>query len=242
MLKALSLYSFRKVFSISLLFSSAFFAALFFITRPNDTDMAFYISIGVFIVTALLSVFLFAGLNRSLAVSYFEKFYGDDEYTLMEVLGETSYYVVNTFLLVLTFFLAHNIIIPYIAAVAGGLFQVSVGGFEFNALTLVINSFCIVWLFLGAAQITVLDATFFETLSLTLQFVFNNFFKLIGFVLFILVSHLLFEMVIVLTYQADDPLSTLPIKVFVMAYLVAMCCSVSVGFSAEDAEKDEEEE
>ncbi len=240
-MKALSLFSFKKVYPLAILFACCFFGAIYFMVKPNEDDMSLWISTGASVVIGLLAVFFYTAHNRAIAVSYMEEFLDGDEYSLGEIFGEVGSYVVHIFLLALSFLLMHNIVIPFIGAEAGGLFQLSIFGFEFNALTLLINYFCIVWLFLGTAEIVTMDATFFETLGLTFQFIFDNFMKLFGFVVLLFVAHLIFQVVLVTTYQID-PMSTVPIKIIFLAYLVAMCNSFAVGFFAENADDEEEED
>ncbi len=244
MLQALTLYSFRKVFFVAILFASAFFGTFYFMSKPNGSDTEVMISAALSLVLGILALFFYTVQNRTIATSYIEKNFDGDEYSVGEVMGETGGYAIHVFLLVLTFGLAYNILIPFVGSVLGGPFQVSVAGFDFNALTLAINYFFVIWLFIGTAQVVVMDMTFFETLSATLQFVFNNFLRMFGFALFILVIHLLFQMTLLSTYQLD-PLTTMPIKILVFAYLMALCNSYAVSFFAsgnDDREDDDEDE
>lgn len=241
-METLTLFSFRKVFSAALVFAVCFFGSFYFMVKPNDDEMSLWISTGAAIVLGLVTVFFFTVQNRAIAVSYIEKYFDGDEYSLSEVIGEAGGYVVHIFLLVLSFLLMYNIVVPFIGAVAGGIFQVKFFDFEVNLLTFLINYFCIVWLFLGAAEIVTMDATFFETLGITFRFIFDNFMKLFWFVLLIFFIHLMFQIILVATYQVDPSATyTIPIKVLALAYLVALCNSFAVRIFAENLPEEEYE-
>lgn len=244
-----SLYSPKKVLPLALLFSCMFFGTMFFMMRPNNAETDYYVSLGISIVLGIFSIFLFTAQNKAIAAGFIENEYDEDEMSLGEVVQETGSYVVHIFLLVLTFFLAHQVAIPLLGAEFGMPFQVSFLGLDMNILTVGLNFFFLTWLFLGTAEVVLLDVSFWETLPYTLRFVFDNFLKTIGFLFAVALILFAIQMSWITTYTMNQ-MVTMPIKILVFAYLVALCNSMAVSFFAKnmndvdegDEEYEEDEE
>ncbi len=233
LLRSLSLFSFGKVYPLAILFSSAFFGAIYFLSKPNAGGVDFYISVAASIIIGIAALFFYAATVRGIAVSFDEKYFDGDEYSIGEIIGEARYYIVDLFLLVLSFLLAYNIVVPFIGSVAGGVFQVSVGDFEFNVLTLGINYFFVVWLFFGTAQIAYADATFAETIGMTFRFFFDHCLKTIGFIFFVLFMHLVLQAALIFSYRID-PIATMPFKVLLFSYVLSLVNAYAMSFFVDE--------
>lgn len=231
MLSVLKLFNFVKVFPLSLLTSIVFFAMLFCLSKPIATTTEGLIFGGISFISFILFVLFYTVQVRCMASSLIASFNDDEEPSYGELFQDIKSYLFPILGLILIFIINLNLIIPTIADVAGGLFQVSIMGFDFNVLTLFINLACITWLFVGTAEIVTINASFMDTIKYTFSFVFNNFVKVLGFFVFVAFLLFLFNFTLVSTFTGNQ-LIMLPIKAIVFAYLFGICNAFAISFFA----------
>ena len=241
MIAALKLINFSKVFPMGILNAIFFFATIYCFTKPNDDSTSFIISLVAGLLSFIAFIFFFVVTHRAMATEMIAEIYDEETYSYKELFDDAKQYLVLYFGMTLVLCMMYLLIIPAIGSNAGGIFQVSPFGFDFNILTLIINMFCMAWFFLGLAQISTIGANFIETFKYTFSFIFNNFAKTIIFFLLLVFVLFIFNFTLLVT-AGGSQLMMMPIKVLVFAYLFNFLNAYAIDFFLNNISQDDLEE
>lgn len=247
--ESLKLASFKKVYPLSVVSTVLLLLSAYFLNKGNATEADQITSLAIFLVSGIGFLFLYALQNKVIANEVVAEATDEEPESIKEAAASWKSYGFAASLLLISFLLIYNLILPLIGSVAGALFQVSIAGFELNLLTLVLNLMAIVWLMFGMAEINAMNVGFMDTLKYTVNFVFTNFRKVLLFIAVFLLFWFAVTLMIVFTATSDQMLF-MPVKAVVIAYVLAFLNTYAVNLfidnvtdeDFEDGEEPEEEE
>ena len=216
--QVLKLVNFLKVYPLCLLSSGTFFGFMYFLLKANNSDSEQMISTVATVVLLLAFFAFFAFQNKMISAQMIAELEEDESPDFADIKEGFKGYFLSTIGILIVFVAMYSFILPLIGGLAGGLFQMEIGGFEFNALTLIINLACITWTLLALAEVNTIEASFFDTFTFTFGFVFSNFAKVVGFIVSVIFAWGIFQFVLYSTATGNQMLM-LPVKIFILAYL-----------------------
>ena len=220
-LNIFSLTNFLKVFPLCLLSSGSFVAGWYFLTKPNGSDGERMIATIVAPVLLILFLFCYALQNHVIATEIIANEEDTEPLSIQESLAEIKSFLPASVGVILTFLMMKEFIIPTVGAMAGGIFQFSINGYDFNILTLPMNLLMILWMFLATAEINSIGASFTDTIKYTVGFVFTNLLKCVAAIAFILFCWFVWGYTVYLTVGVSN-ITAMTIQVFVFAYLFGL--------------------
>jgi len=245
--KIFGLANFIKVFPLSIIVSASLLTSTYFLYKGNGDGTAQIISLVAVLVSAIIFMVTYALHNKVIASEIVAHVQGEEAPSIQEVFSEFKSYGLTTIGLVISFAILYVFILPTIGSMAGGIFQMSVSGFEFNLLTLFMNLCFIVWLMFGSAEANTVEATYLETFKYTIGFVFNNFAKVVAFVVAFVIALFILQFTVVST-AGGDQLVLMPIKALIFAYVIGFVNTLATSIfvnnikASDFAEDDDDDE
>lgn len=243
-LNILCLYKSPKVYAWSVLASVSLFFLYWGAKHPyaaGDNTMT-ALSLAVVLVGGILFLAFYTFGNRQLALAFAEKEFHTDAAGMMDAVQQGKGYIPSVAALLVSVLVLTVLVVPALATIIGGFFVITVGGRDFNILTLFLNFFFVyAWLFVGTAEIVLADVKFKDTLGETLGFVFDNFLKMFGYAVFIFVVLTAFEFIVV-SFLPLSRVVALPILALLFAYALGLINSATMAFVAENLDMEERTE
>ena len=218
--ESLKLGNFKKVYPLSLLSSIFLFLAGFCLYRGNDDDTSMIISIVGFVVSAALFLYFFTAQTQVVGNHLLATIQEEEPEPVKETLKKWKGYAFPSIGVLAVGVFMYQLIIPLVGSIAGGLFQISLFGFEMNILTFALNIAVMVWVMFGLVEINTIGVGFKDTFSYTINFVFTNFRKVVLYMVAYIVALYVFILLSVLALGSMQ-IVMMPVKVLLTAYLIA---------------------
>lgn len=220
-LNIFSLTNFIKVFPICLLSSASFVGGWYFLAKPNGSDSEQMLATIVAPVLLILFLFCYALQNHVIATEIIANEEDAEPLSIQESLAEIKSFLPASVGVILTFLVVKEYIIPTVGSMAGGIFQLSLGGYDINMLTFPMNLLMILWLFLATAEINSIGASFTDTIKYTMGFIFTNLLKCVAAIVFILFCWFVWGYTVYFTVGGSN-ITAMAIQIFVFAYLFGL--------------------
>lgn len=236
--ESFKLGNFKKTYPLSIATVIAF---LLFTYGLNVRGVDMVIAIAEVVFGLALFLYFYTAQNKQIATEMVAEFQEEEPATIVETLKSWKGYAVPGLMVLIVFGLVYEFILPLVGSVAGGLFQVTLLGFEFNILTLAMNLIAVTWLMFGTAQINTIGASFKDTFQYTMNFGFSNFRKVLGFLVVFILGMFIVQMTVVSTAFGNQ-LIYMPIKVLVMAYVLGFVNTYAVGLFIDNIHDDDFDE
>ena len=238
MKESLKLGNIAKVFPLALLTSAALLAFMYFLHKGNASDSEQMMSLGLTVVLLIAFLFLYALQNKVIAMEYLSELQDEEPPSIKELASDFKSYFPSSAGMLIAFGIIYSLILPTIGSMAGGLFQISVAGIEFNILTLLLNLMVIAWLMFATAQVNIMEAGIVDTIKFIPGFVFTNFGKVVKFILVFILCLFCLQMLIVSTATSSQMVA-MPVKAVAIGYVLAFLNAYAANIFLDNIEDDD---